>query len=168
MHAPLNGVGATPVINILTIPSGRIHPNIIAYQLVAICCVICQLFHELSPFSCHHPLIHVYINTTYDCSTAPTPHYWTLLRPIDWLFLSYYHPIQCKNTCQRQQSHCFSAPERPTTTASPQNQSAESADEVDCVAARSRSEWRPFIDEWGRRTFVMVPCCFLPLFFDPH
>ena len=69
MHAPLNRVGATPVINILTIPSGRIHPNIIACQLVAICCVICQLFHELSPFSCHHPLIHVYINMPYDRRT---------------------------------------------------------------------------------------------------
>jgi hypothetical protein len=40
MHAPLNGVGTTPDINILTIPSRRIHPNIIPHQLVAVYCVI--------------------------------------------------------------------------------------------------------------------------------
>ena len=48
MHAPLNGVGMPPAI-----PSRRIHPSIIPHQLVAVCCVICRLFHELPPHSFH-------------------------------------------------------------------------------------------------------------------
>ena len=43
MHAPLNGVGTTPVTLILAIPSRRIHPSIIPRQLEAVCCVICRL-----------------------------------------------------------------------------------------------------------------------------
>ena len=53
MHAPLNGVNTTPVIPILAIPLRRIHPTIIPRQLVAVCCVICRLFHEVPPISCH-------------------------------------------------------------------------------------------------------------------
>ena len=49
MHAPLNGVDATPVILILAISSRRIHPTITAHHLVAVCCVICRLFHEICP-----------------------------------------------------------------------------------------------------------------------
>jgi hypothetical protein len=40
MLAPLNGVGTTPAILILAIPSRQIHPIIIPRQLVAVCCVI--------------------------------------------------------------------------------------------------------------------------------
>ncbi len=53
MHAPLSGVGTTPVTLILAIPLRRIHPSIPPHQLVAVCCVICRLFHELPPHSCH-------------------------------------------------------------------------------------------------------------------
>ena len=41
MHAPLGGVGTTPVTLILAIPSRQIHPSITPHQLVAVCCVIC-------------------------------------------------------------------------------------------------------------------------------
>ena len=74
MHAPLNGVGTPPVIDILAIPSRQIHPNIIPHQLTAVCCVICRLFHEVPAFSCHYPLIHVYIGTTFgSLTTSPPP-----------------------------------------------------------------------------------------------
>ena len=63
MHAQLNGVNTTPVIPILAIPSRRIHTNIIPHQLVAVCCVICRLFHEVPPISCH-PLSFVHYITT--------------------------------------------------------------------------------------------------------
>ena len=63
MHAPLNGVGTTPVTLILAIPSRRIHPSITPHQLVAVCCVICQLFHELPPHSCHTLSFVHYITT---------------------------------------------------------------------------------------------------------
>ena len=49
MHAPLNGVGMTPVINILAIPSRRIHSTITPHHLVAICCVIDDYFMKYLP-----------------------------------------------------------------------------------------------------------------------
>ena len=73
MQLTINEVGTTPVINILAIPSHLTHPNIIPHQFFAVCCVICPLFHEISPHSCHYPLIHVYISTAFDSSTASLP-----------------------------------------------------------------------------------------------
>ena len=49
MQLTINGVGTTPVTLILAIPSRRIHPSITPHQLVAVCCVICRLFHEVPP-----------------------------------------------------------------------------------------------------------------------
>ena len=72
MHAPLNGVGTTPAILILAIPSRRIHPTIIPRQLVAVCCVICRLFHELPPHSCHTLSFLHYITT--DFTVRPLLH----------------------------------------------------------------------------------------------
>ena len=80
----------------------------------------------------------------------------TLLRPVDWLFLS-YHPVQCKNTVPRQLNDRYSAPEPPTTAAPPQNESAESADEVDCIASR-RPLWMAAVHRWMRR-WTVRPCC---------
>ena len=65
MHAPLNGVGTTPVTLILAIPSRRIHPSIIPRQLVAVCCVICQLYHEVPPISCHTLSFVHYVTTDF-------------------------------------------------------------------------------------------------------
>ena len=71
MHAPLNGVGMPPAI-----PSRRIHPSIIPHQLVAVCCVICRLFHEIYPISSTTPLFVQYITTNF--TVRP------LLRLYDW------------------------------------------------------------------------------------
>jgi len=79
----------------------------------------------------------------------------TLLRPVDWLFLS-YHPVQCKNTVPRQLSDRYSAPEPPTTAAPPQNESsesAESADEVDCIVLQPLL-WMAAVHRWMRRWMV--------------
>ena len=65
MHAPLSGVGTTPVTLILAIPLRRIHPSIIPHQLVAVCCVICRLFHEIYPISSTTPLFVQYITTNF-------------------------------------------------------------------------------------------------------
>jgi len=58
----------------------------------------------------------------------------TLIRLIEGVF-PIFELTQCKNMC-RQQSDRYSAPEPPTTAAPPPNESAESADEVGCGAAR--------------------------------
>ena len=75
MHPTINGVGTTPIINILAIPSRRIHPSITPrqYQLVTICCVIYRLFHETSPFSCHYPHIHALYYYRFDSSATSPP-----------------------------------------------------------------------------------------------
>jgi hypothetical protein len=58
MHALTQGGGATPVINILAIPSLQTHSNIIPQHFV-------DYYNELSPLPCHHPLIHAIINTNF-------------------------------------------------------------------------------------------------------
>jgi hypothetical protein len=112
----------------------RIHPSITPHQLVAVCCVICRLFHEVPPHSCHYPLIHVYIGTTFGSLTASPPlrsiptisddfrrypmHMRlngaskTLIQLIEGV-LPISHLIQCKNTVPRQQNDRYSAPEPP-------------------------------------------------------
>jgi hypothetical protein len=65
MHDPLNGVGTPPAILILAIPSCQIHPSIIPHQLVAVCCVICRLFHEVPSISCHTLSFVQYITTDF-------------------------------------------------------------------------------------------------------
>ena len=80
----------------------------------------------------------------------------TLIRLIDGV-LPIFDPIQCKNTCRRQQSDRYSAPEPPTTAAPPPNESAESADEVGCAGRRGgRSGWRPFMMNGGGGRFTIV------------
>ena len=150
MHAPLSGVGTTPVTLILAIPLRRIHPSIPPHQLVAICCVICRLFHELPPIPSHSCIILPQILQFDHFSASPLdsddsrqyPMHMrldgaskTLIRLIEGVF-PIFDLIQCKNTCRRQQSDRYSAPEPPTTAAPPPNESAESADEVDCGAAQ--------------------------------
>jgi len=154
-QSTINGVGTTPVTLILAIPSRRIHPSITPHRLVAVCCVICWLFHEVYPIhaKCQYPQIHVYWYhiLQFDRFSAsplnsdefrPYPMHMrlngaskTLIRLIEGV-LPISHLIQGKNTCRRQQSDCYSAPEPPTTAAPPPNESAESADEVDCSAAQ--------------------------------
>jgi len=74
MHAPLNGVGTTPVINILAIPSHRIHSNINPHQCVAFVESFVNYFMKSLPFPAiihhHHPLIHLYVNTPHDAFFA--------------------------------------------------------------------------------------------------
>jgi len=120
-------------------------------------------FMNYPPHSCHTLSFVHYITTNFTvqpvlclsarCSLTQIPKEWypmhmrldgaskTPIRLIDGVFLS-YHLIQCKNKCQRQQSNHYSAWSypRPPTAVPPQNQSAESADEVDCVASR-RQLW---------------------------
>jgi len=63
MQLTINGLGTTPNILILAIPSRRIHPNIMPHQLVAVCCVICRLFHEVPAFPASSPSFMHYITT---------------------------------------------------------------------------------------------------------
>ena len=94
----------------------------------------------------------------------------TLIQLIDGVF-PIFDLIQCKNMVPRQQSDRFSAPEPPTTSAPPQNQPAESADEVDCVALRwplwmaAPHRWMREVDgspmvalSWGFWPLVQTAC----------
>ena len=72
----------------------------------------------------------------------------TLIRLIEGVF-PIFDLIQCKNTCRRQQSDRYSAPEPPTTPAPPPNESAESADEVGCGAAQWPL-WMAAVRRWMR------------------
>ena len=49
------------------------NPSSRQFQLVTVCCVICRLFQETSPFSCHYPLIHALYYYRFDSSAASPP-----------------------------------------------------------------------------------------------
>ena len=72
MQLTINEVGTTPVINILAIPSHPTHPNIIPHQFFAVCCVICPLFHEISPHSLDSSRTSRYSFTIVTYSTSQT------------------------------------------------------------------------------------------------
>ena len=72
MQLTINEVGTTPVINILAIPSHPTHPNIIPHQFFAVCCVICPLFHEISPHSLDSSRTARYSFTIVTYSTSQT------------------------------------------------------------------------------------------------
>ena len=156
MQLTINRVGTTPVILILAIPSCWSHPSITPHRLVAVCCVICWLFHEVPPLSCHYPQIHVYIGTTFGSLTASPPlrSFPTISDDIQcivgsteplkhssgWLkgYFQFPTSYSAKTWCHDSKATATQPPSRepPTTAAPPPNKSAESSDEVDCGAAQ--------------------------------
>ena len=72
----------------------------------------------------------------------------TLIQLIEGVF-PIFDLIQCKNTVPRQQSDRYLTPEPPMTAAPPPNESAESADEVGCGAARWPL-WMAAVHWWMR------------------
>ena len=145
MQLTINWVGTT-------IPSRRIHPNIILHQLVTVCCVICRLFHEVPAFSCHHPLIHVYnISTAFHCSTASPPLHSIPKIPNDILCIWGTPEPQLMVYSQYLLSYSYSAKTRchDSRYLAPEPPPNESADEVDCIAAWRRL-WMAAIHRWMR------------------
>jgi len=53
--------------------SRHTHPNILPHQLTAVCCVICRLFHALSPHCCHIIPSFIIISNAFHCLTTSPP-----------------------------------------------------------------------------------------------